>query len=92
MPFNIYGLYLHVYYTINSSLYESQNFSTPEDISAYDGLELRIKGDGRRYKLILRTNPGWDTVGYTWSFDTVNGEWQTVSLFLVLMGLAFFVV
>ncbi|CAA6671485.1 unnamed protein product [Spirodela intermedia] len=58
----------------------TKNFSAPEDLSAYNGLELRIKGDGRRYKLIARTNPGWDTVGYTWSFDTVNGEWQTVRL------------
>lgn len=48
------------------------------DLSAYDGLELRVKGDGRRYKLIVRISPEWDTVGYTASFDTEKG-WQTVS-------------
>lgn len=56
-----------------------QNFSVPEDLSAYDGFELRLKGDGRRYKLIIRTSSDWDTVGYTASFDTVAGQWQSVS-------------
>lgn len=55
-----------------------QNFTIPEDVSAYDGFELRIKGDGRRYKLIVRTSRDWDTVGYTSGFDTVEG-WQWVS-------------
>ncbi|XP_078429247.1 NAD(P)-binding Rossmann-fold superfamily protein [Wolffia australiana] len=58
----------------------TKNFSASEDVSAYDGLELRVKGDGRHYKLILRTRDGWDTLGYTWSFDTLDGEWQTVKL------------
>ncbi|KAJ0082616.1 hypothetical protein Patl1_10464 [Pistacia atlantica] len=57
-----------------------QNFSEPEDLSAYDGLELRLKGDGRRYKLIVRTSPDWDTVGYTVGFDTVGGQWQSIRL------------
>lgn len=51
----------------------------PEDLSAYDGIEMRVKGDGHRYKLILRTSSDWDTVGYTASFDTVRDQWQTVS-------------
>lgn len=56
-----------------------QNFPVPEDLSAYDGLELRLKGDGCRYKLIIRTSREWDTVGYTLSFDTLDGQWQSVS-------------
>jgi hypothetical protein len=56
-----------------------QNFSVPEDLSAYDGLELRLKGDGRRYKLIIRNGLNWDTPGYTAIFDTVAGQWQSVS-------------
>ncbi|KAF6173137.1 hypothetical protein GIB67_028435 [Kingdonia uniflora] len=55
-----------------------KNFSVPEDLSAYDGLELRVKGDGRRYKLIVRTSNDWDTVGYTTGFDTVNNQWQSI--------------
>ena len=55
-----------------------QNFSTPEDLSAYDGLELRLKGDGHYYKLIVRTSTDWDTVGYTASIDTIGSQWQSV--------------
>lgn len=36
------------------------------------GLELRVKGNGLRYKCIIRTDPGWDAVGYTLAFDTQN--------------------
>jgi hypothetical protein len=55
-----------------------QNFTEPENLSAYDGIELRVKGDGRLYKLIIRTSSDWDTVGYTASFDTTKGEWESV--------------
>lgn len=47
--------------------------SPPCTPAAYEGLELRIKGDGKRYKLIIRCDPGWDSVGYTKSFDTQPG-------------------
>ncbi|XP_009408895.2 protein HIGH CHLOROPHYLL FLUORESCENCE PHENOTYPE 173, chloroplastic-like [Musa acuminata AAA Group] len=63
-----------------SALLSPQNFSTPEDLSAYDGIEMRVKGDGRRYKLILRTSSDWDTVGYPASFDTTKEQWQTIKL------------
>lgn len=31
-----------------------------------------MKGNGLRYKCIIRTDPGWDAVGYTLAFDTQN--------------------
>ncbi|KAG9147209.1 hypothetical protein Leryth_018186 [Lithospermum erythrorhizon] len=58
----------------------TRNFSVPEDLSGYDGLELRLKGDGCRYKLVVRTSRDWDTVGYTTGFDTVEGQWQSIRL------------
>ncbi|XP_045791740.1 protein HIGH CHLOROPHYLL FLUORESCENCE PHENOTYPE 173, chloroplastic-like [Trifolium pratense] len=57
-----------------------QNFSEPEDLSAYDGLEFRLKGDGRRYKVIIRTSTDWDALGYTGGFDTEKGKWQSIQL------------
>ena len=56
----------------------TRNLSPPLNLSAYDGIELKIKGDGQRYKLVIKTDAGWDGIGYTASFDTVPGEWQTV--------------
>ena len=58
----------------------SQNFDIPEDLSAYEGLELRLKGDGHRYKLIIRTSKEWDAIGYASSFDTEKDKWQSVSV------------
>lgn len=58
----------------------TKNFETPENLSAYEGLELRIKGDGRRYKLIVRTSKDWDALGYTASFDTIKDQWQSIRL------------
>ncbi|CAH9137924.1 unnamed protein product [Cuscuta epithymum] len=58
----------------------TKNFPVPEDLSAYDGLELRLRGDGCHYKLIIRTSRDWDTVGYTVSFDTMEGQWQSIRL------------
>jgi hypothetical protein len=41
----------------------TRNLQPPLDLSAYEGLELRLKGDGQRYKLIVRIDPAWDGVG-----------------------------
>ncbi|ONI10760.1 hypothetical protein PRUPE_4G066900 [Prunus persica] len=75
------GIFKGVVSTANNGGFTSirtKNLSTAEDLSAYDGLELRLKGDGRRYKLIVRTSRDWDTVGYTSGFDTVGDQWQTL--------------
>ena len=59
----------------------SRNAEPRLDCGAYAGLALRLKGDGQRYKLILRTDPGWDSVTYCASFDTApGGAWQDVAL------------
>lgn len=58
----------------------TRNFSPPVDASAYDAMALCVKGDGQRYKLFVRTEPGWDAKAYALSFDTKAGEWQTVTL------------
>ncbi|KAJ7968761.1 NAD(P)-binding Rossmann-fold superfamily protein [Quillaja saponaria] len=77
------GVFRGVVSTANNGGFTSirtKNFSVPVDLSAYDGLELHLKGDGRRYKLIVRTSSDWDTVGYTVGFDTVGGQWQSIRL------------
>uniref|UniRef100_A0A2P2MDL0 Uncharacterized protein LOC105649701 n=1 Tax=Rhizophora mucronata TaxID=61149 RepID=A0A2P2MDL0_RHIMU len=77
------GLFKGVVSTANNGGFTSvrtRNFSVPEDLSAYDGLGLYLKGDGRRYKFIVRTSHDWDTVGYTIGFDTEEGHWQSICL------------
>jgi hypothetical protein len=58
----------------------TRNFERPLDLGGYDGIELRLKGDGNRYKLILRDESRWDGVGYCASFDTVYNVWITVRI------------
>ena len=60
----------------------SRNCDPPLDLSRSDYLALRVKGDGRRYKLILRTDPGWDSLTYCASFDTKKSsdDFETVKI------------
>lgn len=69
--------------TANSGGFASirtRNLEPPLDLTAYEGVELRVKGDGKRYKFMLRTETRWDGVAYCYSFDTVADEWITVRI------------
>lgn len=57
-----------------------KNFTPPKNVSAYEGLELRLKGDGLRYKLVLRQDTYWDGTSFIRSIDTTAGEWQTIKI------------
>lgn len=48
----------------------TRNLSPVLDLSAFAGLELRVRGDGQRYKFLLRTSGGWDSLAYAYGFDT----------------------
>ena len=49
------------------------------DVGGYDGIRLRVKGDGRTYKLNLKPDSGFDGVQYQASFET-SGMWQDIEL------------
>ena len=52
------------------------------DLSAYDGIRLRFKADGRRYTWQLQTDARWRgrQVSYWAEFDTVAGELMTLDI------------
>ena len=50
------------------------------DLTGFDGILLRVKGDGRRYQLRIRTNGNFDGVAYSSEFSTDAGAWTEVSL------------
>lgn len=56
----------------------TKNFDPPINLSGCEGVTLRVKGDGKRYKLFLRSDAVWDGVGYSHSFDTVADTWINV--------------
>ncbi len=58
----------------------TRNFEPSLNLSNYTGIELRVKGDGQRYKLFVRTEPKWDGIGYAYSFNTSKTEWTTIHI------------
>lgn len=58
----------------------TRNFEPPFDLSGWKGMRLRVKGDGQRYKFILRNSGGWDSPAYIYSFDTVADTWMDVNV------------
>ncbi len=56
------------------------NFEPPADLSAYQGWQLRVRGDGQRYKFLVRSEPTWESLAYSYSFDTVAGIWILIPI------------
>lgn len=48
------------------------------DLGDYDGIELRILGDGRRYQFRVRTDFRYDGIAYKYEFDTDKDAWLVV--------------
>ena len=50
------------------------------DLTQYSGLKLRLRGDGKSYKLSLRTDLFFDGISYLSTFATEKDTWQEVCL------------
>jgi monofunctional biosynthetic peptidoglycan transglycosylase len=50
------------------------------DLASFEGLEVRVLGDGRTYDFRLRTDGRFDGMAYRAPFATKEGEWVTVRL------------
>eukprot|EP00981_Chlorochromonas_danica_P005146 scaffold1036_cov169-Ochromonas_danica.AAC.26 len=50
------------------------------DLSACKGIQLRVTGDGQRYKFILRDEDDWNGVAWAFSFDTSAGRSVQISV------------
>lgn len=69
--------------TANSGGFASvrtRNFEPPIDLSPFTGVELHVKGDGQRYKFMLRTETRWDGIAHCYSFDTEADTWITIRI------------
>lgn len=65
----------------NNGGFASVRAPLPEnDFTGYDGIVLRVKGDGKRYSFRVRTDMLFDGVVYRQEFDTVAGKWMDVEL------------
>ena len=50
------------------------------NLSAFKAIFLELRGDGRRYKLILKSDPGLGGINWQAPFQTLGGELQTVCI------------
>ena len=50
------------------------------DLSGFETLVLRVRGDGRRYQLRLRDDRRFDGVAWASQFETSDGTWREVRL------------
>ena len=48
------------------------------DLSGFQGVEARVKGDGKTYKLTVKTDTGFNGFAYQYSFVTKKDEWLVV--------------
>ena len=50
------------------------------DLSKYKGIVLRVKGDGKRYNLNLKTDAEFDSILYKAEFGTEKEKWQLIKI------------
>jgi hypothetical protein len=75
------GMFAGIVSTDNNGGFASirtRNFTPPLNLSNYEGIELRVTGDGKRYKFITRCEGKWDGIGYCYSFDTIDNFPTTI--------------
>lgn len=48
------------------------------DLRSYSGIALRFRGDGRRYKIHIKTDFSYDGISYRIPFETSEEGWQTI--------------
>jgi monofunctional biosynthetic peptidoglycan transglycosylase len=49
------------------------------DLSMFEGLVLRVRGDGKRYGFRLKTDASFDGVSYQFQIEPPAGEWTEIS-------------
>lgn len=49
-------------------------------LGSFDGIRLRLRGDGRTYDLRLRTDTAFDGIAYRRSLDPPEGVWVTIKV------------
>jgi len=64
----------------NGGFAHTRSMAAPYDLAAYDGIVVRLRGDGKMYKVTLRLDRAFDGVMYQAGFPTRAGEWVETRL------------
>ena len=64
----------------NGGFASLQSKPSAYDFIGYEGVAMRIKGDGKRYKFSMKSNIFLDSPRYEAAFTTDKGVWATVTI------------
>lgn len=64
----------------NGGFASLRSFGPVHDLTAYDGLILRLRGDGKRYYFNLRNSQASAAANFRLAFDTRPGQWIEVRI------------
>ena len=53
---------------------------TDFDLGGFDGIRIRVKGDGRTYQFRLRRDRSLDGIAFKHEFETIQNKWIDVEL------------
>ena len=73
-------------FTGNVSLENNGGFASArsprlqQSLDAYEGIAIRVRADGKRYKVGLRTDDAFDGIIHQAPFDTKIGEYQLIKI------------
>jgi monofunctional biosynthetic peptidoglycan transglycosylase len=62
----------------NGGFVSTRSQWTGYDLSAFDGIALRVRGDGNTYRFRIRTEETGSAIAYTGLFATEAGTWQEI--------------
>ncbi len=64
----------------NGGFASTRTLPRPYELDGYNGILLRIKGDGKKYQFRLRTNDRFDGVSYRYQFETDLNTWMIIEI------------
>jgi len=64
----------------NGGFAHTRSMAGPYDLSAYDGLAVRVRGDARRYDMTLKLDRAFDGTMYQTGFEVSPDGWQEIRL------------
>ena len=53
---------------------------TDFDLGEFDGIRIRVKGDGRTYQVRLRRGRSLDGIAFKYEFETIENKWIELEL------------
>jgi NADH dehydrogenase [ubiquinone] 1 alpha subcomplex assembly factor 1 len=54
--------------------------SVIQDLTGFNAVRLRVRGDGKRYQFRIRSSQSFDGASYQMTFETEKGIWKEVEL------------